>query len=96
MYILFEVPRKIKPILTATNERYKDFALENFIGISSFYSKRVYELLKQYEKIGEGRGEEHLIHAIEYTKDRIKAGKAMNPALFESIKAYFEAKNAVD
>ena len=52
-YILFEVPRKIKPILTATNERYKDFALENFIGISSFYSKRVYELLKQYERIGE-------------------------------------------
>jgi plasmid replication initiation protein len=52
-YILFEVPNKIKPILTATNERYKDFALENFIGISSFYSKRIYELLKQYERIGE-------------------------------------------
>ena len=52
-YILFEVPKKIKPILTATTERYKDFALENFIGISSFYSKRVYELLKQYERIGE-------------------------------------------
>ena len=44
---------KIKPILIATNERYKDFSLENFIGISSFYSKRIYELLKQYEKIGE-------------------------------------------
>ena len=52
-YILFEVPKKIKPILSATNERYKDFALENFIGISSFYSKRIYELLKQYERIGE-------------------------------------------
>lgn len=52
-YILFEVPKKIKPILIATNERYKDFSLENFIGISSFYSKRIYELLKQYEKIGE-------------------------------------------
>ena len=52
-YILFEVPKKIKPILVATNERYKDFSLENFIGISSFYSKRIYELLKQYEKIGE-------------------------------------------
>jgi plasmid replication initiation protein len=52
-YILFEVPKKIKPILAATNERYKDFVLENFIGISSFYSKRIYELLKQYEKIGE-------------------------------------------
>ena len=51
-YILFEVPKKLKPILKANRERYKDFLLDNFIGMSSFYSKRLYEILKQYEFIG--------------------------------------------
>ncbi len=51
-HILFEVPKKLKPILKANRERYKDFLLENFVGMSSFYSKRMYEILKQYEFIG--------------------------------------------
>ena len=41
----------LKPYLLQLKERYTSYKLEVILGLRSIYSKRLYELLKQYEKI---------------------------------------------
>ena len=42
---------KLKPYLLALKERYTSFALLNILRLRSIYSTRIYELMKQYEKL---------------------------------------------
>jgi len=44
---------KLKPYLLGLKERYTSFQLKNIIRLTCVYSPRIYELLKQYEKLGE-------------------------------------------
>jgi plasmid replication initiation protein len=42
----------LKPYLLQLKSRFKPYQLRNVISLNSFYSIRIYELLKQYENIG--------------------------------------------
>lgn len=44
---------KLKPYLLMLKERFTKLSLEQMVSFASQYSGRIYELLKQYEKIGE-------------------------------------------
>lgn len=44
---------KLKPYLLMLKERFTKLSLEQMVSFNSQYSGRIYELLKQYEKIGE-------------------------------------------
>jgi plasmid replication initiation protein len=44
---------KLKPYLLMLKERFTKLSVEQMVSFSSQYSGRIYELLKQYEKIGE-------------------------------------------
>lgn len=51
----FCIDPKLKPYLLELQEAYKGYALLNALRLRSSYSFRLYELLKQFEKIGERR-----------------------------------------
>lgn len=51
-YISVQFHPDLKPFLLELKERYLQYDIRNLWGLSSVYSVRVYELLKQYEKIG--------------------------------------------
>lgn len=52
-YVELEFSPKLKPYLLMLKERFTKFSLEQMVSFTSQYSGRIYELLKQYEKIGE-------------------------------------------
>ncbi|WP_053954679.1 replication initiation protein [Inediibacterium massiliense] len=43
----------LKPYLLNLKERFTSYKLKNIVALKSFYSIRIYELLKQYQSIGE-------------------------------------------
>lgn len=51
-YISVQFHPDLKPFLLELKERYLTYDIRNLWGLSSVYSVRMYELLKQYEKIG--------------------------------------------
>lgn len=51
-YISVQFHEKLKPYLLELKERYLQYDIRNLWGLSSVYSVRIYELLKQFEKIG--------------------------------------------
>lgn len=51
-YISVQFHQELKPYLLELKERYLQYDIRNLWGLSSVYSVRMYELLKQYEKIG--------------------------------------------
>jgi len=51
-YIEFRFDPGLKPYLLQLKERFVSYHLKNIIQLKSSYSIRLYELLKQYEKIG--------------------------------------------
>lgn len=51
-YISVQFHHELKPYLLELKERYLQYDIRNLWGLSSVYSVRMYELLKQYEKIG--------------------------------------------
>ncbi len=51
-YISVQFHHELKPYLLELRERYLQYDIRNLWGLSSVYSVRMYELLKQYEKIG--------------------------------------------
>lgn len=52
-FVELEFSPKLKPFLLKLKEFFTKYQLENIIKLRSSYSIRIYELLKQYEKIGE-------------------------------------------
>ncbi|MBU3182886.1 replication initiation protein [Clostridium psychrophilum] len=52
-YVELEFSPKLKPYLLMLKERFTKFSVEQMVSFASQYSGRIYELLKQYEKIGE-------------------------------------------
>lgn len=52
-YVELEFSPKLKPYLLVLKERFTKLSLDQMVSFSSQYSGRIYELLKQYEKIGE-------------------------------------------
>lgn len=52
-YIELEFSPKLRPYLLELKSRFTQYQLKNIIKLKSSYSIRLYELLKQYEKIGE-------------------------------------------
>jgi plasmid replication initiation protein len=51
-YISVQFHPELKPYLLELKERYLQYDIRNLWGLSSVYSVRIYELLKQYERIG--------------------------------------------
>jgi len=51
-YIEFSFDPKLKPYLLQLKECFVSYHLKNIVQLKSSYSIRIYELLKQYEKIG--------------------------------------------
>lgn len=51
-YITVQFHPDLKPFLIELKERYLQYDIRNLWGLSSVHSVRMYELLKQYEKIG--------------------------------------------
>ncbi len=51
-FISVQFHQELKPYLLELKERYLQYDIRNLWGLSSVYSVRMYELLKQYEKIG--------------------------------------------
>lgn len=52
-FVELEFSPKLKPYLLALKECFTQYQLKNVIALKRAYSIRIYELLKQYEKIGE-------------------------------------------
>jgi len=50
--IEFEFSEKLKPYLLQLRREFTSYSIKNIIKLKSSYSIRIYELLKQYEKIG--------------------------------------------
>jgi hypothetical protein len=51
-YIMVSFHPKMKPYLLELRDRYLVYDVKNIVKLTSVYSIRIYELLKQYEKIG--------------------------------------------
>ena len=51
-YISVQFHPELKPFLMELKERYLQYDIRNLWGLTSVYSVRMYELLKQYERIG--------------------------------------------
>ncbi|KAA3606619.1 MAG: replication initiation protein [Calditrichaeota bacterium] len=51
-YVEVEISPKLKPYLLKLKERFTTYKLRTVMQLKSIYSIRIYELLKQYEKIG--------------------------------------------
>ncbi len=54
-YIRVQFHQELRPYLLELKERYLQYDIRNLWGLSSVYSVRMYELLKQYERIGKRR-----------------------------------------
>lgn len=52
-YVELEFSPKLKPYLLMLKERFTKLSVEQMVSFTSQYSGRIYELIKQYEKIGE-------------------------------------------
>ena len=63
----------LKPYLLELQERYLQYDIRNLWGLSSVYSVRMYELLKQYEKIGKRY----------FTLDDLKYRLAIDPSEYQ-------------
>jgi len=51
-YVEISFDPKLKPYLLALKERFTQYDIRNVLPMKSFYSIRIYELLKQFEKVG--------------------------------------------
>jgi len=51
-YVDISFDPKLKPYLLALKERFTQYDIRNVLSLKSFYSIRIYELLKQFEKVG--------------------------------------------
>ena len=51
-YVDISFDPKLKPYLLALKERFTQYDIRNVLPLKSFYSIRIYELLKQFEKVG--------------------------------------------
>ena len=98
-YIKLSFHSALKPFLVELKQRYLVYDIRNILSLTSIYSIRLYELLKQYQKIGKRRfqiDELKLLLSIEpneYTlyghfKDRII--KKAQKDLLEHTDIYFE------
>ena len=52
-FVELEISEKLKPFLLQLKKNFTKYNLKDVISLKSAYSIRIYELLKQYEKIGE-------------------------------------------
>ncbi len=52
-YVELEISKKLKVFLLQLKDNFTKYTLKQVISLKSIYSIRIYELLKQYEKIGE-------------------------------------------
>ena len=104
-YIMLSFHSALKPFLIELKQRYLVYDIRNILSLTSIYSIRLFELLKQYQKIGKRRfqiDELKLLLSIEpneYTlyghfKDRII--KKAQKALLEHTDIYFEFVEEAD
>lgn len=54
-YVELSFDPALRPYLLQLKERYTQYDVRNVLPLQSFYSQRIYELLKQYARIGERR-----------------------------------------
>ena len=62
--ILCRFDKALKPYLLDLKGHYKSYKLKNILALQSEYSIRIYELLKQYEKIGQRKFTLEELHNI--------------------------------
>lgn len=81
-YISVQFHPELKPYLLELKERYLQYDIRNLWGLTSVYSVRIYELLKQYERIGKRN----------FTLDDLRLRLAVQP---EEYKLYGHFKDKV-
>ena len=80
-YVELQFDPKLKPYLIQLKQRFTTYEAQNVLALGSFYSIRVYELLKQYEKIGKR------VISVEGLRDML--------GLLDSYKSYYLFKQRV-
>jgi plasmid replication initiation protein len=80
-FVELQFDPKLKPYLIQLKQRFTTYEAQNVLALGSFYSIRVYELLKQYEKIGKR------VISVEGLKDML--------GLLDSYKSYYLFKKRV-
>ena len=100
-FVELEFSPKLKPYLLALKECFTQYQLKNVISLKRSYSIRIYEMLKQYEKIGERYFElDHLKYILGIQDGQYKLygdfkRKIINPAVRElknKTDIYFDFK----
>lgn len=71
-YVELSFDPALKPYLLQLKERYTQYDIRNILPLQSFYSQRIYELLKQYARIGERK------MAVDELRDILKLSDAYN------------------
>jgi|GEM_PF-449018 len=80
-FVELQFDPKLKPYLIQLKKRFTTYEAQNVLALGSFYSIRVYELLKQYEKIGKR------VISVESLRDML--------GLLDSYKSYYLFKQRV-
>lgn len=65
-YVELSFDPKLKPYLLQLKERFTQYDIRNVLSLQSFYSIRIYELLRQYSRIGER------VMAVDELKEMLK------------------------
>lgn len=71
-YVELSFDPVLKPYLLQLKERYTQYDVRNILPLQSFYSQRIYELLKQYGRIGERR------MAVDDMREMLRLSSAYN------------------
>ena len=79
-FISVQFHQELKPYLLELKERYLQYDIRNLWGLTSVYSVRMYELLKQYEKIGKRQ----------FSLEDLKAKLAIQPNEYEKYSHFKE------
>lgn len=80
-FVELQFDPKLKPYLIQLKKRFTTYEAQNVLALGSFYSIRVYELLKQYEKIGKR------VISVESLRDML--------GLLDSYRSYYLFKQRV-
>lgn len=71
-YVELSFDPKLKPYLLQLKERFTQYDIRNVLSLQSFYSIRIYELLRQYSRIGER------VMAVDELKEILKLPASYN------------------
>ena len=88
--------KKLKPYLLQLKGNFTKYYLENVLNLKSFYAIRIYELLKQYENIGDRRFELEELKEILGIKNKYKLYGHFKDKVLQIAKREINAKTDLE